>query len=96
MLMMLPLFVLQFFAGSIMLSLGLTEDIARQVGIYCRLMVVPAILLLIDTHYEIIFINIGYEDMAALNSFITGIGVRCFYIAIFNRPENALESVSLV
>jgi len=73
--MMIPFFVLQLFAGPILEMCGVPSDITVEVGKYCRLMIVTALLLISDIHFETIFINLGYARCTTLNSLITGIGI---------------------
>ena len=71
-----PLFILQFWADDIVRgTLGAPEHIAREVGVYCRLMVITSLLLLFEIHLESSFINLGYAKCATFNSFVTGMGV---------------------
>ena len=74
-LLMLPLFAVQFFAGPIMYSLGVKKDIAHEVGVYCRLMVITSLLLNLDCHIETIMVNLGYTRCAAFNSGLSGLGI---------------------
>jgi Na+-driven multidrug efflux pump len=82
---MLPSFVLQFFAGSILARLGVPPDICADVQLYCRWMVITASMLLVELHIEIIFVNLGYARSAMLNSLLTGLGVDvvCTYLFIY-------------
>jgi len=61
------------------------HNITVEVGVYCRLMIITAILLIIEIHFEAIFINLGYARCAAFNSLLTGIGVDviCTYFLIY-------------
>lgn len=75
-LILLPLYVLQFFSGPIMESaLGASPAIGAQVQTYTRLMVVPAFLILLECHVETFHVNCGYARCATLNSLLTGLGV---------------------
>jgi len=82
---MMPFFVLQFFAGQIFLKFGVPPEITVEVGVYCRLMIITAFFLNIEMHFECIFINLGYARCAAFNSFITGVGIDviCTYFFIY-------------
>lgn len=72
---MLPFFLLQFWAGDIMHTFGVQASIAKEVDAYCSRMVIAALLLIWDLHLEIVFINLGYTRCAAFNSLVTGLGV---------------------
>eukprot|EP00494_Astrolonche_serrata_P024337 UN24595 len=82
---LIPIWILQFFAHPIMENLGVKPHIARDVGLYCRWMCISSFLLMIDACFEICFVNLGYVKSAAFNSFITGTGVDVFmsYLLIY-------------
>jgi len=65
-LLMLPWYALQFFAGTIMVGVGVPPDIAAEVDVYCRLMVIAMWLLTLELHVESIFVNLGYTKCATL------------------------------
>eukprot|EP00401_Gymnodinium_catenatum_P017041 CAMPEP_0117568914 /NCGR_PEP_ID=MMETSP0784-20121206/58388_1 /TAXON_ID=39447 /ORGANISM="" /LENGTH=505 /DNA_ID=CAMNT_0005366871 /DNA_START=13 /DNA_END=1530 /DNA_ORIENTATION=- len=81
---MAPIFVLQFFSGSIMRSLGVPAENCADIDEYCRWMVIMAILLVPSSHLESVFINLGFAKSSAFNSFVTGLGVdvACTYVFI--------------
>jgi len=83
--MMSPFFVLQLFAGPILEKCGVPSDITVEVAVYCRLMIVTALLLTLEIHLENIFINLGYARSATFNSLVTGIGIDviCTYFFIY-------------
>jgi len=74
-LIMIPLFVLQIFSDHIMHALGVPQVNAHDVGVYCRLMVITAIMTILDGNIESAFVNLGYARSATLNSFVCGIGI---------------------
>lgn len=80
---MVPFFVLQLFARAILLKLGVPSDIAIEVGVYCRLMIITTLLLILEIHLECIFINLGYARCATFNSLITGIGIDVIFTYFF-------------
>merc|ERR1719193_2777577 len=75
---MAPVFVLQLFAGLIVENCGVPSDIADEVGVYCRLMIVTSLLLILEIHLQSIFINMGHARCVTLNSLVTGIGIDVF------------------
>jgi len=81
----LPLWFLQLFSDEIMKALGVSSEISDQVLIYTRLMIITSFLLNIEAHLEATFINLGYPQLATLNSLFTGIGVDvfCSYLFIY-------------
>lgn len=81
---MTPIYVLQFFSGSIMHQLGVPAANCTDIDEYCRWMVVMAILLVPISHLESCFINLGFAKCATFNSFLTGLGVDvvCTYLFI--------------
>jgi len=83
--MMSPFFVLQLFAGPILEKCGVPSHITVEVAVYCRLMIVTALLLILEIHLENIFINLGYARCATFNSFVTGVGIDviCTYFFIY-------------
>jgi len=82
---MIPSFVLQFFAAPVMAKLGVPADIASDLEVYCRLMIIAAVFFTIDLHLAAIFINLGYVRCVTFNAFITGVGVdvTCTYLLIY-------------
>jgi len=64
---------------------GVPSDITVEVAVYCRLMIVTALLLTLEIHLESIFINLGYARCATFNSLVTGIGIDviCTYFFIY-------------
>ncbi|CAE8681841.1 unnamed protein product [Polarella glacialis] len=74
-LIMIPLFVLQIFSDHIMHALGVPPVNAHDVGVYCRIMVLTAIMTILDGNIESAFVNLGYARSATLNSFVCGIGI---------------------
>jgi Na+-driven multidrug efflux pump len=82
---MVPFIVLQLFAAQILFQFGVPSHIAAEVGVYCRLMIITALLLILETHLETIFINLGYARCATFNSLITGVGIDtiCTYFLIY-------------
>ena len=82
----LPSIVLQMFADSILLALGVPAVNAEGVGEYCRLMVATAWLTLLDNHLEILLMNnLKFVKMANFNSLLAGLGVECLgtYILVY-------------
>ena len=81
----LPSIVLQMFADSILLALGVPAVNAEGVGEYCRLMVATAWLTLLDNHFEVLFCRLGFVKMANLNALLSGLGVECVgtYIIVY-------------
>ena len=80
-----PSMVLQMFADSILLTLGVPAVNAEGVGEYCRLMVATAWLTLLDNHFEVLFCRLGFVKMANLNALLSGLGVECVgtYIIVY-------------
>jgi Na+-driven multidrug efflux pump len=81
-----PSMVLQMFADSILLTLGVPAVNAEGVGEYCRLMVATAWLTLLDNHLEILLMNnLKFVKMANFNSLLAGLGVECLgtYILVY-------------
>eukprot|EP00405_Crypthecodinium_cohnii_P013691 CAMPEP_0206453460 /NCGR_PEP_ID=MMETSP0324_2-20121206/20556_1 /ASSEMBLY_ACC=CAM_ASM_000836 /TAXON_ID=2866 /ORGANISM="Crypthecodinium cohnii, Strain Seligo" /LENGTH=528 /DNA_ID=CAMNT_0053923749 /DNA_START=22 /DNA_END=1608 /DNA_ORIENTATION=- len=72
---MMPLYLLQFFADSIMRSLGVPEVNAIDVGVYCRLMIMSSILTIVDGNIEITLVNLGYARSTTVNSFVCGLAL---------------------
>ena len=83
---MLPLYIVQFFSSDIMQSLGVQKHIADDVGVYTRMMLVTSWLLLLENHLATIFINLNYAHFASINSLVTGLGVDlfCSYYFIYH------------
>eukprot|EP00928_Gymnodinium_smaydae_P029431 TRINITY_DN22170_c0_g1_i1.p1 TRINITY_DN22170_c0_g1~~TRINITY_DN22170_c0_g1_i1.p1 ORF type:complete len:520 (+),score=59.05 TRINITY_DN22170_c0_g1_i1:45-1562(+) len=81
---MIPMLVLQFFAGRIMHVLGVPIDTCRDIDEYCRWMVIMAVLLVVCSHLDCLFVNMGYAKCTTFNSFLTGLGidVACTYLLI--------------
>ena len=82
---MIPFFVLQFFSGEILHSLGVSIEIAKEINNYTMLMCISSWLLLLEAHLETIFINLEYAQLAAANSLFTGmiIDIGCTYLFIY-------------
>ena len=81
-----PSMVLQMFADSTLLALGVPAVNAEGVGEYCRLMVATAWLTLLDNHLEILLVNnLKFVKMGTLNSLLSGLGVECTgtYILVY-------------
>eukprot|EP00658_Telonema_sp_P-2_P028635 TRINITY_DN21906_c0_g1_i2.p1 TRINITY_DN21906_c0_g1~~TRINITY_DN21906_c0_g1_i2.p1 ORF type:complete len:554 (+),score=131.34 TRINITY_DN21906_c0_g1_i2:17-1678(+) len=72
-----PMLILQLFAGDIMAGVGVRTEVAHNVGVYCRLMIVPAYLMLVEAQAEAVFTGLGYVKCCAFNSLVTGVGVDC-------------------
>jgi len=72
---MLPSLALQFFSAPIMRAFGVDHLIARQVGMYTRIMSGAALLLLVEAHIECAFVSLGFARSASFNSLCTGLGV---------------------
>ena len=70
-----PMYCLQFFSGDIMYACGIERHIANEITTYTSYMIIASWLLMLEAHIENIFINLGYTKSAALNSFVTGLGV---------------------
>eukprot|EP00940_MAST-03C_sp_MAST-3C-sp2_P003641 g3641.t1 len=84
---MLPFYALQIASGEIMHAVGVDRDVSDKITPYCMLMTVSNFLLMIEAHFEVVFVNLGFAKCAAFNSFITGIGVdiAATYYFIFHR-----------
>ena len=80
-----PIAILQFFAGNIMMAVGVPSGIADLVGIYSRYMIPVGWMLMFEVHLEQIFINMGFERCAAFNSLVTGLGVdvTCTFLFVY-------------
>lgn len=65
---------------------GNTPLISDEVGVYTRLMIVTAVLLVFEIHLESVFINLGYVKSVAVNSLVTGMGldIACTYLFIYH------------
>lgn len=72
---MIPTFCLQFFANPILVAVGVPRSVADDVQTYTRLMLVAAVMLLVDSHFKVIFVSLGYARSITVVSLMTGIGV---------------------
>jgi Na+-driven multidrug efflux pump len=82
---MAPSLILQVFAQPILEAVGVPEENAIDVGVYCRYMLVAACLMLVDTHLECLFTNLLRVRAVALNSFLTGLLIEVFCAWLFIR-----------
>lgn len=82
---MLPFLAVQFFASPILEALSVPENIASQVGVYCRLMTITAWFMSLELHMNTVFTTLGYARASAINSFLTGLGVDvvCNYLFLY-------------
>ena len=81
---LLPMLGLQLVAGPVVEAIGVDSEIASQVGDYCRLMIVPACLLLIELHLQTVFVSLGFAKSAVMNSVISCVvDMGCAYLFIY-------------
>jgi Na+-driven multidrug efflux pump len=82
---MLPVYVLNLFSSTILQGIGVPNVIASQVQVYTRLMCITCQLLMVESHLELIFVNLGYTKSAAVNSLITGlfVDIVCSWFFIY-------------
>lgn len=81
--MLLPLAVLNAYAGEFYAAVGVTQEIADSVGTYCKWMIIASFLLMIEVHVEYSFVCLGYARCAAFNSLLTGCGVDMLTSYVF-------------
>eukprot|EP00966_Prymnesium_polylepis_P146341 3379975-Prymnesium_polylepis.1 len=80
-----PFLALQFAASPVLVALSVPPHVAEAVGVYCRLMIVTALVQLLENHMKTIFVSLGYARSATVNSLVTGIGVdmTCTYLFVY-------------
>ena len=75
MLCLLPSFLLSLCSDVVLQAVGVPPSIAAEVGVYTRLMLPNAVLILLDIHIETVFMNLGFAKCCSINSVLTGLGV---------------------
>ncbi len=72
---LIPSFLIQFFSRPIMEAAGVDSEVAEDIGIFTRYNCFTWFLMLLEAHFEIAMVNLGYVKTCALNSLVTGCGV---------------------
>lgn len=72
---LLPSFLLSLCSDFVLQAVGVPQSIAAEVGVYTRLMLPNAVLILVDIHIETVFMNLGFAKSCSINSVLTGLGV---------------------
>eukprot|EP00930_Biecheleria_cincta_P079024 TRINITY_DN6668_c0_g1_i2.p1 TRINITY_DN6668_c0_g1~~TRINITY_DN6668_c0_g1_i2.p1 ORF type:complete len:523 (+),score=56.01 TRINITY_DN6668_c0_g1_i2:32-1570(+) len=80
---MIPFYVLQFVAGTILHALGVDSRNADDVSVYCRLMVISAIVNIFNSHFEVALNNMGWVKYTMWTSLVTGLGINGLCTSVF-------------
>lgn len=79
-----PFMILQFFAGPLAQAIGVDQEIATEVGVYCRTRALMFFFIVPYWHLDSCFVNLGYARLSPLNAFFCGfiVNVSAFYLLV--------------